>query len=335
MDLTSEAGRSAHGRSIRWLELAHSALRRLPPTLDDTQEATTAMNPVSHRSGPIKTTKTGVALHATTAEGHLAASKAAHAQADVRQRYQKLAMTLESSVIPRLVEAHQGGAEAVRLVPDEITRFVDLLMHGSDAELNAAVDALHRRGLAVQEIFLQMFTPAARKLGTYWDEDRCDFSTVTVCLGRLQRLLRDWSPTFNQEHQATPNGRRVLLAQHQEEQHSFGLSMVAEFFRVDGWEVLGGVSGAVPDVAARVHRDWFDALGLSVGTEMRLDWLKEQVIRARAASRNRHIVVLVGGPLFLVRPDLARCIGADAACEDGSLAPSTAEALMKARAQVC
>lgn len=316
-------------------ELTHPALRRLPPTPDDTQEATTAMNPVSHRAGPIKTTKTGVALSVTTAEGHMAAARAANAQADVRKRYQKLALTLESSVIPLLVEAHQDSDSTVLLSADEVTRFVDLLMRGSDAELNAAVDALHRRGLTVQQIFLRMFTPAARQLGTYWDEDRCDFSTVTVCLGRLQRLLRDWSPTFNQEHQATPNGRRVLLAQHQEEQHSFGLSMVAEFFRVDGWEVLGGVSGAVPDVAARVHRDWFDALGLSIGTEMRLDWLKEQVIRARAASRNRHLVVLVGGPLFLVRPDLAECIGADAACEDGSLAPSTVVALMQARANAC
>jgi methanogenic corrinoid protein MtbC1 len=187
----------------------------------------------------------------------------------------------------------------------------------------------------MHQIFVMLFSPAARQLGSFWDADRCDFPTVTICLGRLQRLLRDWSPVFNQEIGPTLNGRRVLLAQHPQEQHSFGLSMVAEFFRVEGWEVLGGVAGAVPDLVDRVNREWFDAIGISAGTDMRIDWVRQQVVRARAASRNRHVVVLVGGPIFLVRPDLAPVIGADSACEDGSVAPAMVEQLIQARARVC
>ena len=66
MNTASEAGREARGGSQVLAELVHSALRRPPPTPDDTQEATTAMNPVSHRAGPIKTAKTGLALSITT-----------------------------------------------------------------------------------------------------------------------------------------------------------------------------------------------------------------------------------------------------------------------------
>ncbi len=216
----------------------------------------------------------------------------------------------------------------MHLEPREIEGFVGLLRNGTDAELAAAVAAAHRRGLAVEAIFLELFAPSARLLGELWVADRCDFSTVTICLGRLQRLLREWSPAFGTEVEHPANGRRILLAQHTEEQHSFGLSMVAEFFRRAGWEVLGGVGGAVPDPSAQVSREWFDAVGFSIGSETRIDWLKERIAQVRKVTRNRSVVVLVGGPLFVLQPAWAQSVGADASGHDGGQAPKLAEDLL-------
>jgi MerR family transcriptional regulator, light-induced transcriptional regulator len=251
---------------------------------------------------------------------------------DAKSRLSKLARTLESDVIPRLVGAHgHEPRAAMRLEAREIESFVALLRNGSDAELAAAVAATHRRGFTVDGIFLELFAPAARHLGDLWVADRCDFSTVTICLGRLQRLLREWSPAFGNEVEHPANGRRVLLAQHPEEQHSFGLSMVAEFFRRAGWEVLGGVGGAVPDPSAQVSREWFDAVGFSIGGQTRVDWLKERIAQVRKVSRNRAVVVLVGGPLFVLDPALARAVGADASGHEGGSAPTLAEELLSTR----
>jgi MerR family transcriptional regulator, light-induced transcriptional regulator len=251
---------------------------------------------------------------------------------DAKVRLSKLAKTLEADVIPRLVGAHAKSASpAVTLQPREIESFVALLRNGSDAELGAAVNALRRRSLSVEAIFLELFAPAARHLGELWVADRCDFSNVTICLGRLQRLLREWSPAFGTEVEHPPNGRRILLAQHSDEQHSFGLSMVAEFFRREGWEVLGGVGGAVPDPSAQVSRDWFDAVGFSIGSETRIDWLRERIAQVRATTRNRAVVVLVGGPLFVLAPQWAESVGADASGHDGGAAPKLAEGLLTAR----
>jgi MerR family transcriptional regulator, light-induced transcriptional regulator len=252
-------------------------------------------------------------------------------RADAKQRLSKLARTLEADVIPRLVGAHVKQAAEVRPQAREIEGFVALLRSGSDAELDAAVQAQRRRGLAVGSIFLDLFSPAARHLGELWVADRCDFSTVTICLGRLQRLLREWSPAFGTEVEHPANGRRILLAQHPDEQHSFGLSMVAEFFRREGWEVLGGVGGAVPDPSSQVSRDWFDAVGFSIGSETRIDWLKERITQVRAATRNRSVVVLVGGPLFVMQPAWAQSVGADASGHEGGRAPKLAEDLLAAR----
>lgn len=255
------------------------------------------------------------------------------ARDDTGQRLAHLAQTLETEVIPRLVGAHRSERPdaSPELPPASIGAFVELLRQGGEAEVRAAVADLHRKGLSTETIFLGVLAPAARRLGELWLSDQCDFSTVTVCLGRLQSLLREWSPTFGREVEHPPNGRRILLAQHPREQHSFGLSMVAEFFRRDGWEVLGGVGGSVPDPSAQVARDWFDVVGFSVGSETLLDWLQERIAEVRASTRNRSVLVLVGGPLFALRPALAQAVGADAHGKDAGMAPQQAEALLLAR----
>jgi methanogenic corrinoid protein MtbC1 len=116
--------------------------------------------------------------------------------------------------------------------------------------------------------------------------------------------------------------------QPRDEQHSFGLSMVAEFFRRDGWDVLGGVGGAVTDPAAKVRDEWVDIIGFSVGSDARLPWLTESIRLVRNGARNRDLVVLVGGPPFTLRPELAAEVGADGTARDGKQAPVLAERLL-------
>lgn len=259
---------------------------------------------------------------------------AAAERVDAKARLSRLAQTLETDVIPRLVGSHaKPGQVPQRLSERDIEAFVAVLRQGSDADLAAAVQALRDSGFGPEALFLDLFAPAARHLGELWTADRCDFSTVTICLGRLQRLLREWSPAFGHEVEHPPNGRRILLAQHPDDQHSFGLSMVAEFFRRDGWEVLGGVGGAVPDPSAQVAREWFDAVGFSIGSETKIDWVRERIARVRAATRNRSVVVLVGGPLLVVQSAVAADVGADASGHEGGKAPQLAEDLLAARLQ--
>jgi MerR family transcriptional regulator, light-induced transcriptional regulator len=275
-------------------------------------------------------------------------------QLSSKERLTRIASTIESEVIPRLVQSHRSAAanDAVhRKVPgaeskamasgsapltvaarqpdaEEVAAFVAHINDSTEAQVGDAVQRFRDRGMSVESLYLDLFAPAARLLGEMWKDDLCDFSTVTVGLGRLQRLLRQWSPVFGVEMEHAPNGRRILLVQQPDEQHSFGLSMVGEFFRRDGWEVLGGVAGAVTDPVLRVRSDWFDVVGFSIGSELRLDWLKAQIVNVRKHARNDAMVVLVGGPLFTLYPNLVAEVGADASASDGSQAPALAEQLM-------
>lgn len=247
-----------------------------------------------------------------------------------RDRVSRLVQTLQSEVIPRLVDLHREA----RPQPDdaEVEAFVQLLRHADLATLDRAVTARVEDGASLESIFLDLFAPAARRLGQLWEIDAIDFPTVTIGVGRLQRLLRTWSPAFGAAVAAPAAGRRILLLQHPSEQHSFGLSMVAEFFRRDGWDVQGGVGAAVPDVPIVVATEWFDAVGFSIGSETRLDWLRERIAAARAASLNPEMAVLVGGPVFALHPERAGTVGADGMGRDGADAPRLAESLLATRA---
>lgn len=249
-----------------------------------------------------------------------------------RQRVARLARTIESEVIPRLVEHHRDPLAAAVGMPSEaeVARLVTALVADDEQHVVDMLRGLLKRGVAVESLYMDWMAPAARRLGVLWEQDRCDFATVTVGLGRLQRLLRMLSPAFGNEVQHPTHGRRVLLTQPDDELHMFGLAMVAEFFRRDGWDVLGGVAGVGIDAVQWVRRDWFDAAGFSLGNEARLGWLRDTIAALRQASRNRDIVVLVGGPLFALHPDWADQVGADAT-SDGRNAPAVAESISNHR----
>lgn len=254
--------------------------------------------------------------------------------AAAKSRVSRLTRTIETEVIPRLLRQHRPAESQSTAVPthEEVQALVQALVEDQDERIHALVRQLRARGVSISTLFLELLTPAARELGTLWEQDRVDFATVTVGLGRLQRLLRQLSPDFGTEVQHPAHGRRVLLTQPDSEQHMFGLSMVAEFFRREGWDVLGGVAGVGIDATAWVGRDWFDVVGFSIGTEDSLGWLRDTIGVVRRVSRNRSVVILVGGPVFSLRPNWAEDVGADATT-DGQSAPQISEAMVNSRVQ--
>jgi methanogenic corrinoid protein MtbC1 len=249
----------------------------------------------------------------------------------------RLVQTLETDIIPRLVKAHRPQPDAVEApvaMPwPEIGAFACLCFAGDEGPLHTTVLALRQGGVPVERLYLELLAPAARELGRLWEDDRCDFTDVTVGVGRLQQLLRELSPAFGAEVEHPADGRRILLLPAPGEQHTLGASMAAEFFRRAGWDVVGGVGGSGLDPVQAVQAEWFDILGLSAGNLARVDWLRDCIAQARRLSRNRGLGVLVGGPLFVAQPDLGASLGCDFVVTQGERGPEFAEALLASRSQ--
>ena len=219
---------------------------------------------------------------------------------------------------------------AGKVTEDDIKEFATLVLaHDEDVAL-ASVQTYRARNVSVQRIFVELLAPTARYLGHLWDQDLCNFTDVTVGLGRLQRVLRELGPAFGRGVEHPSSGRRVLLLPSPGEQHTFGLVMVGEFFSRAGWDVTGGAWIAGADAAAMVGVEWFDVVGFSLGAEVHLPALATAISAVRHASCNRELAILVGGPIFAVRPEFVAMVGADGMTIDGCEAPALAERLIAA-----
>lgn len=252
------------------------------------------------------------------------------------QRLARLFRTIEVEVIPRLVLARCAAPESpgdrvsAGTVPAvrEVAEFAGLVLTKETEAASAYVEALRARGTSVETLYLDLLAPAARQLGELWTADILSFTEVTLGLCRLHQVLHELSPAFRSEAAQPEHGRRALLAPVPGEQHSFGLIMVAEFFRRAGWDVWSGPPASSADLARVVRSKWFAVVGLSVSCDGRLDALASAIRVIRRASRNRAIGVLVGGPVFVEHPELVTLVGADATATDGRQAALQARNLL-------
>lgn len=250
-----------------------------------------------------------------------------------------LAHAIDTEVIPQLAMRHRSTQPVAGKTPDakrqpqpaDVAALLGHLLAGQTASIDALIARLRQEGCTVESVYLDLLKPAAQRLGDLWCDDEIDFANVTLACGRLQRVMRELSPEFAAEAEAAPHAHRALFVQAEGEQHGFGLSMLAEFFRRAGWDVLGGIGTAASDPLDRVRREWVDLVGLSVGSEPRLAWTREMVERVRAASLNRHLVVMVGGPLFDQHPELLGEVNADATATNARDALRLADALVASR----
>lgn len=244
-----------------------------------------------------------------------------------------LVSTVETEIVPRLVALYRGMTQGVpprsrsergSIGETEVMQFTDLMLGHHEPAL-AILRSLAERGATTHELCLDLLAPAARRLGDLWTADRCHFSEVTIALGRLQLMLRELASHMEDVDADPASVRRALLMAVAGDQHTFGLAMVRDFFRAAGWRV-GTECPEGPDaLKTLVRAESFDVVGFTIGAERHVEALATAVHTLRRHSRNPGVRVLVGGPLLLVRPEVAAQVGADATALDARQAILEAE----------
>ncbi len=244
-----------------------------------------------------------------------------------------LARLVEAEILPRLMLAHRTATPAPSSEPvSDAETLAALLIDPGPFDLGGAVESLLGSGLPLDRMLLEVLAPAARRLGTMWEDDTCDFVAVTEGLGRLQAVTRRLCSTM--ERTASPTGRSILLVPSPGETHAFGLSILASFFRESGWDVTTlGRPG--DDPAEELRKGWYDIVGLSLSCDVYAPALTALVPVLRRASRNPSVFVMVGGPYFARSGASASEVGADAYAPDAWSAPDLAEAMLDRPALAC
>ncbi|MEN9779461.1 MAG: hypothetical protein RL014_609 [Pseudomonadota bacterium] len=210
----------------------------------------------------------------------------------------------------------------------EVLAFCELIL--TDSGMHLALAHVHRlleHGVSMRRIYAELMTPAARELGAGWDTDRWDFSQVSHGLLVLQSLLQDLSAEWRAGHHEAPDARRILLMPVPGSQHTFGLLMIAELFRLEGWSVWAEPVPSVREVVELVRNRWFDVVGFSIGTQAQANSARSAILLVRKQSSNRRVKVMVGGPAIHADPSLGKWLYADMIAGDGTTAVAVAEQL--------
>lgn len=243
----------------------------------------------------------------------------------------ELKHAVETEVIPRLLHLHSAAAPAPQPPPIDaaaVARFTQNLLQGEEPALEQMRQHLES-GVPVPQLCLELMAPAARQLGEMWSADGCDFVQVTLATGVLQRMLRAMPSGWTVDGGASAlTGRPALFSAVPGEQHTLGLAMVADFFRVVGCQVRQEIA---PDGAAllqAVRSQPFDLVGFSIGAERHVPALTRLIAEVRRQSLKPDVKVLAGGPLVSTEPELARSLGADAMAVDALQAILAANTLL-------
>lgn len=250
------------------------------------------------------------------------------------QAPRRLSRMIETEIIPRLLLTHiaepeeAGALSRLALTPADVRDFTRIVLEDDVAAALVYVGQVRAAGHCVEAMFLDLLAPTARLLGDMWASDLCSFTDVTIGLSRLQQVLRDLSPTFEEETGGPKVQGRILLAPAPGEQHSFGLSMLESFFRRAGWDVYGGGTHGRQELVRLARQDWFDAIGLSLSSDVLYESVRALIPALRGASKNSSVLMMVGGRYFADHPERATLVGADVAASDAPDALRRADACL-------
>ncbi len=167
----------------------------------------------------------------------------------------------------------------------DVRELVRLLLAHDVGVASAYVETVRQRGATLDLVCLQLLAPAARELGLLWEEDECDFMQVTVGIVQIapiaagasapNSVARSRSASCTVEScwpraraSSTPLGFRWSANFCSGRAGRFGRSFRLPRQRYWNWSA----------------ENWFAVVGLSVGSDLRLEEIATIIRAIRSAS---------------------------------------------------
>ena len=236
---------------------------------------------------------------------------------------QWLNKTIESEIIPRLLMGHK--LEAANHVADaqtnnievkqaEIIDFCQTLLDGPIADCFTFIDRMQKSGHSLVSLYMNLIPASTRRLQQLWETDENSFTEVTLALGRAQNLIHQLSPAFMSQGKISEFQGNALLINAPGSQHTLGILIMSEFFKLNGWNTTVEIETTSADLKDRIHTQAYDLLAISISCEDQWSTMEALLNEVKKASKNKGILTMAGGPLFDFKPELIQECSADV-CE--------------------
>lgn len=193
------------------------------------------------------------------------------------------------------------------------TRLESRLVAGDAPGSWSVVEAAMAAGAELDEIYLDVLTPAMASIGERWAAGELDISVEHRATGIAMRIVGRIGPRFTRRGRARGV---VALGAPSGEFHALPVAMLGDLLRLRGWEVSDFGVDMPSESIAHVIRETSDllAVGLSAMSADNLPALADACAAARAADPE--VLVVVGGHAVL-DDDHARALGAHAHAAGG------------------
>ncbi len=208
----------------------------------------------------------------------------------------------------------------------EATPFEASLLAGNQIEALAIMDRCKDNGQGLVDVELHVIQPALYWIGGKWEANQ-----VTVAREHMATAIAQSVMTMGllQSPLPAPNGKRVLLACVEGNNHAVGLRMVADAFQLAGWDVQYLGSNVPTSALVLQAAEWKpDLVGLSVSFAQQLRVVRNIFEKLKERMGGAGPAVIIGGLAINRFERLADLVGADAYGADAEAAVACAKQLV-------
>jgi hypothetical protein len=224
---------------------------------------------------------------------------------------------IKNLVIPKLAAKHASKPKKVisAQAHPRVQEFAKLLIAADASAALQLFSELHEAVADLPMFYNSVIEPTARCLGDAWQSGDCSEFTLSIALCRLQTAIRSIGSLSPWQSSTDTSLRAVLVAPQPGELHMLGAVLDDDVLLRAGWQTQLEIPSNDSAIEKLVADTWFDALDLNLSMvfsrEHWLPRLTETIAKARIASCNPELVVVVGGRVFYEQPGLEKSVGAD------------------------
>lgn len=192
--------------------------------------------------------------------------------------------TLAADIVRRLAiaAAQPPGGVAAPGDAQGLAEFCDALVEREPASALQFIEARRAEGATREDVYFGYIAAAARQFGESWLCNRLTFAQIAIGTGHLYALLRALRIEGGGADRAAYDARKTaLFATVPGEEHGLGITIAADFFRDDGWEIDLQTGLDHDTLVTRIERARPQIIGLSLSTEHRLKDLVRLVVAIR------------------------------------------------------
>lgn len=166
--------------------------------------------------------------------------------------------------------------------------------------------------------YQEVMTPALYEIGRLWEEGEISAVQEHLATAISMRIMSAMYGGFVLRESS--KGKAVITAA-PNEYHEVGARMISDQLEMAGWQVdYLGANSPAPDLLALLRQEPPFLLGFSIVVPFNIEAVRRIIEEIRADKLLKNIKIMVGGPTFLLEPELCQKIGADGFATDGGQA---------------